>query len=160
MHRNGDTAEKEKKNDNTTEYKGEDRIKLSEPSKRPVSRFYDYLPKPILDMKEETTKKFVEEFKAKNTGLAVGHVKISYMLMRCDLAMDHRADVEEHTWITHGMEMHQVKREVKIKVNEAEALELTAAMNFKELSKQGRLEVYDSWFALCVASATSFEYKI
>ena len=62
--------------------------------------------------------------------------------MRCDLAMDHRADVEEHTWITHGMEMHQVKREVKIKVNEAEALELTAAMNFKELSKQGRLEMY------------------
>ena len=37
-----------------SEYKGEDRIKLSEPSKRPVSRFYDYLPKPILDMKEES----------------------------------------------------------------------------------------------------------
>ena len=137
-----------------SEYKGEDRIALSEPSKRPVPRFYDYLPKPILDMKEETTKKFVQEFKAKNVGLTVEHVKISYILMRCNLAMDNRADVEEHTWFTHGMEMSQVKREVKIKVNEAETLELTAAMNFKELSKQGRLEVYDSWFALCVATAT------
>ena len=74
--------------------------------------------------------------------------------MRCNFPMDNRADVEEHTYYTHGMEMSQVKMETKIKVNESEALELTQAMNFKDLSRQGRVEVYDSWFALCVASAT------
>ena len=139
---------------NVTEYKGADRISLSEPTRMPVPRYYDYLPKAVYDLKEEVSLKFVNEFAENNTGLAIEHVKIKYILMRCNFAMDNRADVEEHTYYTHGMEMSQVKMETKIKVNESEALELTQAMNFKDLSRQGRIEVYDSWFALCVASAT------
>ena len=99
----------------TSEHKGADRISLSEPSRMPVPRFYDYLPKAIFDMKEEVSKKFVDDFKTDNAGLAYENVKVSYILMRCNLALDNRADVEEHTYHTHGMEMSRIKKETIIK---------------------------------------------
>ena len=137
-----------------SEYKGMDRVSLSEPSRMPVPRFYDYLPKKVRDLKDEESEKFVNEFKGNNPGLAKEHVTIKYILMRCNFPMDHRADVEEHTFYTHGMEMSEVKIETRIKVNEAEALVLTPAMNFKDLSREGRIEVYDSWYSSSVANAT------
>ena len=114
-----------------------DRESLSEPSRMPVPRFYDYLPKAVRDLKDEVSESFVNEFKDNNPGLATEHVTIKYILMRCNFPMDHRADVEEHTFYTHGMELSEVKIETKIKVNEAEALVLTPALNFKDLSREG-----------------------
>ena len=137
-----------------SEYKGMDRVSLSEPSRMPVPRFYDYLPRKVHDLKDEVSESFVTEFRGTNPGLEKEHVTIKYILMRCNYPMDHRADVEDHTFYTHGMEMSEIKVETKIKVNEAETLVLTPAMNFKDLSRDGRREVYDSWFSSSAANGT------
>ena len=68
--------------------------------------------------------------------------------------MDHRGDVEDHTWNTHGVDINEIDLESTIKVNEGEALVLTSAMTFKELSLEGRRSVYDSWFDACAANGT------
>ena len=74
--------------------------------------------------------------------------------MRCNFAMEHRGDVEDHTWYTHGMELNEVDLESSIKVNEGEALVLTPALTLKEMSIEGRRGVYDSWFDACAANGT------
>ena len=68
--------------------------------------------------------------------------------------MDHRGDVEDHTWNTHGVDLNEIDLESSIKVNESEALVLSAAMTFKELSLEGRKSVYNSWFDACAANGT------
>ena len=55
-------------------------------------------------------------------------------------------DIEDHTWNTHGVDINEIDLEAKITVNEGDALVLSSAMTFKELSLEGRRSVYDSWF--------------
>ena len=66
--------------------------------------------------------------------------------------MNHRGDVEDHTFYTHGVDINELTVESIIKVNEAEALVLTPALNFKDLSQEGRQSVFDSWFESCTAN--------
>ena len=68
--------------------------------------------------------------------------------------MDHRGDVEEHTWNTHGVDISEIDLEATIQVNEGETLVLTASLNFKELSLEGRRQVFDSWFDALAANGT------
>merc|ERR1712030_5770 len=67
---------------------------------------------------------------------------------------DHRGDVEDHTYNTHEIDINEIDLESSIKVNEGETLVLTASLNFKELSLEGRQSVYDSWFDACAANGT------
>ena len=68
--------------------------------------------------------------------------------------MDHRGDVEEHTWQTHRVELSEIELEATIQVNEGEALILSEALNFKELSIEGRRQIFDSWFDTLAANGT------
>merc|ERR1711984_28351 len=77
-----------------------------------------------------------------------------FIMLRCNYGMKHRADVECHTFHTHGMDVSELVVESIIKVNEAEVLILTAALNFKDLSQEGRQSVFDSWFGSCTANGT------
>ena len=113
-------------------YKGMDRVLISEPSRMPVPRFYEYLPKSVLDLRNEECDKFVTEFVGANDGLERKYVTIKFVLMRCNFAMNHRGDVEDHTFYTHGIDINELTVESIIKVNEAEALVLTPALNFKD----------------------------
>ena len=115
-------------------YKGMDRILISEPSKMIVPRYYEYLPKKVHDIRNAVCTKFVTDYVGNNPGLEAKYVTIKFILMRCNLAMDHRGDVEDHTYYTHGMDINEVDLESTIKVTEAEALVLTPALTFKELS--------------------------
>ena len=135
-------------------YKGMDRVLISEPSRMPVPRFYEYLPKKIHDIRNEECDKFVTEFTGANAGLKREYVTVRFLLMRCNFAMNHRSDVEDHTYYTHGLDINELRVEAIIKVNEAEALVLTPALNFKDLSKEGRQSVFDSWFDSCTANGT------
>ena len=42
---------------------------ISEPSRMPVPRFYEYLPKNVFAIRNEECDKFVTEFAATNDGL-------------------------------------------------------------------------------------------
>jgi hypothetical protein len=131
-----------------------DRVLISEPSRMPVPRFYEYLPKNVHDIRNEECEKFVTEFVGANDGLERKYVTIKVILMRCNFAMNHRGDVEDHTFYTHGVDINELTVESIIKVNEAEALVLTPALNFKDLSQEGRQSVFDSWFESCTANGT------
>ena len=85
--------------------------------------------------------KFAADNLADNPGLEPRNVTVKFILLRCNLAMDHRGDVEEHTWNTHGVDISEIDLEATIQVNEGETLVLTASLNFKELSLEGRRQV-------------------
>jgi hypothetical protein len=131
-----------------------DRVMISEPSRMPVPRFYEFLPKNVFTIRDEECDKFVTEFAPTNAGLRKEYLTARFILMRCNFGMNHRADVEDHTFYTHGMDVSELVVESIIKVNEAEVLVLTAALNFKDLSQEGRQSVFDSWFGSCTANGT------
>ena len=112
------------------------------------------MPKKVQETQQEVCQKFVEEFKGNNPGLVAKYVTVKYILIRCNVAMDHRGDVEEHTWQTHGVDLNEIELETTIQVNEGEALVLSEALNFKELSLEGRRQIFDSWFDALAANGT------
>ena len=135
-------------------YKGFDRVMISEPSRKPVPRFYEYLPKNVFKTRDEEVEKFVTDNISAYEALRKEHVTVKFIMMRCNYGMNHRADVEDHTYHTHGMDVSELLVESIIKVNEAEVLVLTAALNFKDLSREGRQLVFDSWYGSCTANGT------
>ena len=116
-----------------TQYKRSDRVLISEPSKMKVDHYFDYLPKKIHDTRMAVVTKFVAENSDGNPGLAKQFVTIKYILMRCNRALDHRGDVEEHTLQTHGININDIEIEATIQVNDGETLVLSAALNIREL---------------------------
>ena len=137
-----------------TKYKGYDRVLISEPSKMLVNRYFEYLPKKIHETQRDVCEKFAADNRDDNPGLEARFVTIKYILLRCNVAMDHRGDVEEHTWQTHGVNIDELELEANIQVNEGETLVLSAALNFKELPLEGRRQVFDSWFDALAANGT------
>ena len=137
-----------------SQYKGLDRVLISEPAKMKVPRFFDYLPKMVHDTVDEEVNKFVEQKLPNNPGLAVEHVTVRFILMRCNFGMDHRGDVEDHTYYTHGVDLNELDMEASIVVHEGETLVLTPALNLKEMSLEGRNGVYESWFDASAANGT------
>ena len=115
-----------------------DRILISEPSKMLVPRYYEYLPKKVHDTRNAVCTKFVTDYVDTNPGLEIENVTVKFILMRCNFAMEHRGDVEDHTYYTHGMELNEIDLESSITVNEGETLVLTPALNLKEMSMEGR----------------------
>ena len=101
-----------------TTYKEIDRVLISEPSKMMVPRYYEYLPKKIHDTRNEVCEKFVADNLVGNPGLEAKYVTVKYILLRCNIAMDHRRDVEEHTWNTHGVDISEIDLESTIQVKE------------------------------------------
>ena len=76
--------------------------------------------------------------------------------MRCNISLDHRGDIEEHSAHTHGININQLEREVTIKVNDTEVLVLSKATNICELPTERRRQVLISWFeALAATGAIS-----
>ena len=73
-----------------TQYKGQNRVLISEPSKMKVDRYYDYLPKKIHETRMAVAAKYVADNSTGNPGLSIQHVTIKYVLMRCNRALDHR----------------------------------------------------------------------
>ena len=94
-----------------------------------IDRFFEYLPKKIHDTKNEIATKFV----ADNAGLVTGHATIKWILMRCNIALDHRGDIEEHTTHRHSININELEREASIQVNDTEVLVLSKATNMCEL---------------------------
>ena len=131
-----------------------DRVLISEPSKMSVPRYYEYLPKKIHDTRNEVCQQFVTDHINDHPALKLENVTVKFILMRCNLALDHRGDVEEHTNYTHGVDINEIDLESSIVVNEGETLVLTPALNLKEMSLEGRLGVYDSWFDAAAANGT------
>ena len=89
-----------------------------------IDRFFEYLPKIVHDTTNAIAEKFVVDNGTSNPGLAKGHVTIKWFLMRCNLALDNRGDIEEHMSHMHGININQLDREVSIKVNESDVLVL------------------------------------
>ena len=96
-------------------YKGMDRILISEPAKMPITRYYEYLPKKVHDTRNAVCTQFVTDYVGNNAGLEREHVTVKFVLMRCNFAMEHRGDVEDHTYHTHGMELNEIDLESSIK---------------------------------------------
>ena len=103
-----------------------------------VPRYYEFVPKKIHDTRQDVCEKFAAANLVGNPGLEPRYVTVKYILLRCNMAMDHRGDVEEHTWNTHGVDISEIELEATIQGNEGETLVLTASFNFKELSLEGR----------------------
>ena len=88
---------------------------ISEPSKMRIDHFFEYHPKKIHDQTNAISLIFVADNSTGNPGLTTGHVTIKWILMRCNIALDNRGDIEEHTAHTHGININQLEREVSIK---------------------------------------------
>ena len=72
--------------------------------------------------------------------------------MRCNISLDNRGDIEEHSAHTHGININQLEREVTIKVNDTEVLVLSKATNICELPTERRRQVLISWFEALAAT--------
>ena len=90
------------------------------------------------DTTNTIAEKFVTDNIAEYPGLTKGHVTIKWILMRCNLALDNRGDIKEHTSCTHGIDINALEREVTIKVNESDVLVLANAKNICELPDKRR----------------------
>ena len=86
-------------------HKGFDRVMISEPSRKKVPRFYEYLPVDVFKTRDEEIEKFIADNIAEYEALTKDHVTVKFILMRCNYGMKHRADVEDHTYHTHGMDV-------------------------------------------------------
>ena len=73
-----------------------------------VDRYYKYLPKKIHETRMAVAAKYVADNSTRNPDLAIQHITIKYVLMRCNRALDHRGDVEEHTLQTHGININEI----------------------------------------------------
>ena len=133
-------------------YKGGNKVLISEPSKMKIDTFFKFLPKMVYDTRNAIASKFVTDYLADNPGLAVGQVTIKWILMRCNMALDNRGDIEEHTAHTHGVNINEIERESTIKVNDTEVLVLAKATNICELPTERRRQVLDSWFGALAAT--------
>ena len=133
-------------------YKGGDKVLISEPSKMRIDRFFEFLPKMVHDTRDAIASKFVTDYRTGNPGLAEGQVTIKWILMRCNMALDNRGDIEEHTAHTHGLNINEIERESSIKVNDTEVLILAKATNICELPTERRRQVLDSWFGALAAT--------
>ena len=80
-------------------YKGHDRVLITEPAKCKIPRFFDYVPKLVYDSVDEEITKFVEANAPDNPGLTSDHVTVRFILMRCNLGLGHRGDVEDLCWV-------------------------------------------------------------
>ena len=60
-----------------TQYKGQDRVLISEPSKMKVDRYYEYLPKKIHDTRMAVVTKYVADNSTDNPGLAIQYTHYS-----------------------------------------------------------------------------------
>ena len=56
--------------------------------------------------------------------------------MKCNIFLDTRGDIEEHTAHTHGININKLGMEVTIKVNDTEVLVLSKSPNICELPTQ------------------------
>ena len=125
-------------------YKGGDRILISEPSKMKIDRFFDYLPKKVHDTRHAISTKFAADNVTNNPGLTAGHITIKWILLRCNIAMDHRGDVEEHTLHTHGVNINEIEREAPIQVNDTLMSHRTDhQVKVREVSKTSKLQRTD-----------------
>ena len=135
-------------------YKGHDRVLLAEPAKYEIPRFFDYVPKLVFESVGAEVAKFVEEFKDAHPGLTAGHVKVRYILMRCNLGLGNRGDVEDHTLFAHGVDINSLEIMPTIKVIDGEKLVLATALNLKNMSKESRFGIYKCWFNAAIANGT------
>ena len=133
-------------------YKGGNKVLISEPSKMRIDTFFKFLPKMVYDTRGAIATKFVTDNLTNNPGLAEGQVTIKWILMRCNMALDNRGDIEEHTDDTHGVNINEIEWESSIQVNDAEVLILAKATNICELPTEKRREVLDSWFGALAAT--------
>ena len=79
----------------------------------------------VHDTRDAIASKFVTDYRTGNPGLAEGQVTIKWILMRCNMVLDNRGDIEEHTAHTHGLNINEIERESSIKVNDTEVLILS-----------------------------------
>ena len=125
-------------------YKGGDRVLFSEPSKMKIGKFYEYLPKEVHDTPNTIAEKLVADKIGDNPNLIKRHVVVKWVTMRCNLSLDNRGDIEEHSSYTHGVDINRLDTESKIEVNESDTLILAPAKNICELPDEQRKQVIDS----------------
>ena len=65
-----------------------------------VPRYYEYLPKKVHDTRNAVCTKLFTDYASANPGLEIENVTVKFILMRCNFAMEHRGDVEDHTYYT------------------------------------------------------------
>ena len=72
----------------------------------------------------------------------------------CNIHLDTRGDIEEHSAHTHGININRISREASNKVNDTAVLTLAKSTNICELPTEKRHQLMNSWFNLCAATGT------
>ena len=135
-------------------YKGYDKIVISEPSKMKIDRFFEYLPKKVHEQTTAISEKFVADNRENNPRLVAGNITIKWILLKCNVNLDTRGDIVEHSAHTHGININKLGREASIKVNNTEVLILSKSTNICELPTEKRHQLITSWFNSCAATGT------
>ena len=119
-------------------YKATDKIIASEPSQYQVDRYFEYLPKKVFEQTTSIAQKFVTDNCVEHQRLTAGNVTVKWILFKCNIQLDTRGDIEEHSAHTHGININKLKREASIKVNDSAVLQLAKCTTVSELpTKRG-----------------------
>ena len=135
-------------------YKATDKIIASEPSQYKVDRYFEYLPKKVYQQTATIAQKFVTYNRGDHPRLTTGNVTMKWILLKCNIHLDTREDIEEHTAHTHGININKLKREASIKVNDSAVLQLAKCTTVSELPTEKRRRLVNSWFNSCASTGT------
>ena len=119
-------------------YKATDKIVASEPSQYKIDRYFEFLPRKVFEKVAAIAQKFVVDNRDTYPRLTIRNITMKWILLKCNIHIDTRGDIEEHTAHTHGININKLRREAIIKVNDSAVLSLAKCTNVSELPTEKR----------------------
>ena len=116
----------------------------SETNRYDLKRFYEYIPEEVLKNKEQEHK-FLEEKRVEYPHLQMEDLQIEWITLLCHEELTSQGDIDDHMWLSHGLEMSEMRDEIRIQKNKTPKLSLKEANNLKELSEKSLNHLMEAW---------------
>ena len=124
---------------------------LSETNRYELKRFYEYIPEEILNSKKHE-QEFLEEKRLDYPHLQMEDLQIEWITFLCHEELTSQGDTDDHMWFSHGIEINDIKDEIRIQKNKKPKLSLKEANNLKELSEKSINLLMETWYESALAN--------
>ena len=89
---------------------------LSETNRYELKRFYEYIPEEMFKSKKEENK-FLEEKRIVHPQLSMEDLHVEWITFLCHEEITSQGDTDDHMWFSHGLEMSEMRDEIRIQKN-------------------------------------------
>ena len=101
----------------------------------------------------EHEQEFLEEKRLEFPDLQMEDLRIEWFTFLCHEELVSQGDTDEHMWLSHGIEINDIRDEFRIRKNKKPNLILKEATNLKELSEKSVDLIMESWHESAVANS-------